>query len=216
MEGPYEAHSAAPRGCATGDAVLRNRAIFVAFQGAPRSPRDCKSQPDFKGLAPVIGGACACGITERTVEVAGEQTHLSGMAGRYATALFELALEQNAVDAVEPISIGSMRSSPEVPISCVWSAVRFSLPTRRSVPWAPCSILPACSGLSAQFLLTVAANRRLFAVARHDQGVSAAGRAPSRRGQCRSDGRAEAERAAPRPRSGKRSMRSPASTFRST
>ena len=65
-----------------------------------RSPRDCKSQPDFKGLAPVIGGACACGITERTVEVAGEQTHLSGMAGRYATALFELALEQDAVDPV--------------------------------------------------------------------------------------------------------------------
>src|SRR5437660_8364351 len=35
MEGAYEAHSAGPRGCTTGGAVLRNPAIFVAFQGAP-------------------------------------------------------------------------------------------------------------------------------------------------------------------------------------
>src|SRR5438093_7339640 len=85
--------SPAPRGCTPRDAVLRNRAVFVAFQGAPSLAARRKSQPDFKGLAPVVGSACACGITERTVEVAGEQTHLSGMAGRYATALFELALD---------------------------------------------------------------------------------------------------------------------------
>ena len=34
-------------------------------------------------------------------KVAGEGAIVSGMAGRYATALFELALEGNAVDAVK-------------------------------------------------------------------------------------------------------------------
>ena len=33
-------------------------------------------------------------------KVAGSETIVSGMAGRYATALFELALESNAIDAV--------------------------------------------------------------------------------------------------------------------
>ena len=34
-------------------------------------------------------------------KVAGEDAHVSGMAGRYANALFELALEQKAVDSVQ-------------------------------------------------------------------------------------------------------------------
>jgi F-type H+-transporting ATPase subunit delta len=33
--------------------------------------------------------------------VAGEEPIISGMAGRYATALFELALDNKAVDAVK-------------------------------------------------------------------------------------------------------------------
>ena len=39
-------------------------------------------------------------LPDGTGNVAGEGAHISGMAGRYATALFELALEANSVDTV--------------------------------------------------------------------------------------------------------------------
>ena len=41
--------------------------------------------------------------------MAGEDPIVSGMAGRYAHALFELALEEKAIDAVEAISTRSTR-----------------------------------------------------------------------------------------------------------
>jgi len=40
-------------------------------------------------------------VEATSVPVAGEDQTISGMAGRYATALFELALENKAVDAVK-------------------------------------------------------------------------------------------------------------------
>ena len=36
--------------------------------------------------------------------MAGKEPIVSGMAGRYATALFELALESNAIDAVKAVA----------------------------------------------------------------------------------------------------------------
>jgi F-type H+-transporting ATPase subunit delta len=115
-------------------------------------------------LAPVIGGACACGITERTVEVAGEQTHLSGMAGRYATALFELALEQNAVDAVRTDldRFDALIAGNADLLRLIRSPV-FSADEQVRALGAILD-LAGVRGLSAQFLLTVAGNRRLFAV----------------------------------------------------
>ena len=86
------------------------------------------------------------------------------MAGRYATALFELALETNAVAAVksdldrfdalvtESADLARLVRSP------VFTAEKQVRALRPVLNWA------GLSGLSAQFLLTVASNRRLFAV----------------------------------------------------
>jgi F-type H+-transporting ATPase subunit delta len=86
------------------------------------------------------------------------------MAGRYATALFELALETNAVAAVksdldrfdalvtESADLARLVRSP------VYTAEEQVRALRPVLNWA------GLSGLSAQFLLTVASNRRLFAV----------------------------------------------------
>jgi F-type H+-transporting ATPase subunit delta len=115
-------------------------------------------------LAPVIGGACACGITERIVEVAGEQTHLSGMAGRYATALFELALEQNAVDAVRTDldRFDALIAGNADLLRLIRSPV-FSADEQVRALGAILD-LAGVQGLSAQFLLTVAGNRHLTAI----------------------------------------------------
>jgi F0F1-type ATP synthase delta subunit len=46
-------------------------------------------------------GAKLADLTSRAPHVAGEHTTVSGMAGRYARALFELALDAKSVDAVK-------------------------------------------------------------------------------------------------------------------
>jgi F-type H+-transporting ATPase subunit delta len=86
------------------------------------------------------------------------------MAGRYATALFELALEANALDAVradldrfdaliaESPDLARLIRSPVFGADEQVRALRAVLS------------LAGVQGLSAQFLLTVAGNRRLFAV----------------------------------------------------
>jgi len=102
-------------------------------------------------------------IAERTL-LPTEAVTPSGMAGRYATALFELALETNAVAAVksdldrfdalvtESADLARLVRSP------VFTAEKQVRALRPVLNWA------GLSGLSAQFLLTVASNRRLFAV----------------------------------------------------
>jgi len=102
-------------------------------------------------------------IAERTL-LPTEAVTPSGMAGRYATALFELALETNAVAAVksdldrfdalitESADLARLVRSP------VFTAEEQVRALRPVLNWA------GLSGLSAQFLLTVASNRRLFAV----------------------------------------------------
>jgi F-type H+-transporting ATPase subunit delta len=57
---------------------------------------------NFNGLAPTVrGGAEPAELPKEQSNVAGEGAIVSGMAGRYATALFELAREQNAIDTVK-------------------------------------------------------------------------------------------------------------------
>jgi F-type H+-transporting ATPase subunit delta len=86
------------------------------------------------------------------------------MAGRYATALFELALETNAIAAVKSdldrfdALIAESADLARLVRSPVFSAEEQVRALRPVLNWA------GLSGLSAQFLLTVAANRRLFAV----------------------------------------------------
>src|SRR5262249_60952642 len=66
------------------------------------SPENSKSPLHSKGLGPAVAGRCrACGIASKSTGVAREESIVSGMAGRYATALFELALEERSLDAVK-------------------------------------------------------------------------------------------------------------------
>jgi F-type H+-transporting ATPase subunit delta len=89
---------------------------------------------------------------------------VSGMAGRYATALFELARAEDAIDQVridldrfdaliaESADLNRLVRSP------VFSAEDQARALIRVLERA------GISGVSAQFLLVVASNRRLFAV----------------------------------------------------
>jgi len=96
--------------------------------------------------------------------VAGEAPIVSGMAGRYATALFELALEQNAVDAVgadltkfDQLVAGSADLA---------RLVRSPVFTAEEQLKALGAIIDRAriSGLAARFLKVVVSNRRLFAI----------------------------------------------------
>jgi F-type H+-transporting ATPase subunit delta len=92
------------------------------------------------------------------------ETFVSGVAGRYATALFELASEAGAIDAVKADldSFTAMIAESDDLKRLVRSPV-FSAEEQEK---AIAAILDKAgiSGLSANFFKTVAGNRRLFAV----------------------------------------------------
>ena len=120
---------------------------------------------NFNGLAPTIrGGAEPAELPERVIDVAGEGAIVSGMAGRYAIALFELALEGNAIDAVKAdlerfdALVAENADLRRLVRSPVFGADEQAKALK--------AVLAAAqiSGLSAQFLEAVTANRRLFAV----------------------------------------------------
>ncbi len=78
------------------------------FQGVSAGFRDVpKTDPGAE--FPLIPTVCAadprrrpaCELAKRASPLAAEDPIVSGMAGRYATALFELALEEKAIDAVK-------------------------------------------------------------------------------------------------------------------
>ncbi len=116
--------------------------------------------------------------------MAGKDSIISGMAGRYATALFELALENKAVDAVkndldafDAMVVGSDDLSRLVRSPVFGADEQLK---------ALSAILAKAGikGLAANFLRVITANRRLFAardmirgyralVARHKGEVSA-------------------------------------------
>lgn len=96
--------------------------------------------------------------------MAGEDPITSGMAGRYATALFELALEQRSIDAIkadldrfDALVAGS---------DDLRRLVRSPAFTAEEQARALKAVLDKAGieGLAANFLLFVAQNRRLFAV----------------------------------------------------
>jgi F-type H+-transporting ATPase subunit delta len=96
--------------------------------------------------------------------VAGEDPTISGMAGRYATALFELALEEKAVDQVrkdldsfDALVAGS---------SDLERLVRSPVFGADEQAKALAAVLDKAGikGLAAKFLQVIARNRRLFAV----------------------------------------------------
>ena len=112
-------------------------------------------------------------MPKRDLDVAGAQGIVSGMAGRYATALFELALEANAIDPVradlarfdaliaESPDLGRLIRSPVFSAEDQMNALTAILGK------------VGIGGLAAQFLKLVASNRRLFAVQGMIQGFNA-------------------------------------------
>ena len=96
--------------------------------------------------------------------MAGEVAHHSGMAGRYANALFELALESNTVDAVKGDLDNFDALVAENPDLA--RLVRSPVFTAEEQARTLAVVLERIGlrGLAAQFLLAVTSNRRLFAV----------------------------------------------------
>jgi F-type H+-transporting ATPase subunit delta len=96
--------------------------------------------------------------------VAGEDPIVSGMAGRYATALFELARDADMLDAVKADLDrfdAMIADSPDL-LRLVRSPV-FGADEQKKALTAVLQ-RAGISGLAANFLLLVTANRRLFAV----------------------------------------------------
>ena len=96
--------------------------------------------------------------------MAGQETIVSGVAGRYATALFELALEEKKVDAVKADldRFGALiDASPDLA-----RLVRSPVFGAEDQTKALVAVLDTAgiTGLAANFLKLVASNRRLFTV----------------------------------------------------
>ena len=96
--------------------------------------------------------------------MAGEQPIVSGMAGRYATALFELARETNAIDAVKADLDRFDALVAESSDLSGWCAARCSPPSEQLQALSAVLDRAGIGGLAAKFLKLVTANRRLFAV----------------------------------------------------
>ncbi len=96
--------------------------------------------------------------------MAGEEPIISGMAGRYATALFELALENNTVDAVKgDFARFDARVAESDDLRRLVRSPVFAAETQGKALDAVLDKV-GIDGLSAKFLRLVTANRRLFAV----------------------------------------------------
>jgi F-type H+-transporting ATPase subunit delta len=97
-------------------------------------------------------------------EVAGAEPIVSGMAGRYATALFELARDEKSVDAVKADLDGlDALINESADLSRLVRSPVFSA-DEQSKALAAVLDKAGIKGLAKNFLLLVASNRRLFAV----------------------------------------------------
>ena len=122
--------------------------------------------------------------------MASENVSVSGLTGRYATALFELAQESKSLDAVaadltrvNALLIGSADLA---------RLVRSPVFSREEQGRAMDAVLDgsASDQLTKNFVGLLAQKRRLFALARHHRRVRNAGRQSARRNVGRSDERA--------------------------
>jgi len=96
--------------------------------------------------------------------VAGEDQSVSGMAGRYAIALFELAREKNAIDAVSADLDRFDALIAENPdLNRLVRSPVFGAEEQLKALSAVLDMVEI-EGLAANFLKLVASNRRLFAV----------------------------------------------------
>src|SRR5579862_1388274 len=116
--------------------------------GSPRWLRPCGTIPSRRERA----------------DVAGKETIISGMAGRYATALFELAREANAIDAVQADL--DRFDALVAESSDLNRLVRSPVFSAEEQLQALSAVLARAGigGLAEKFLKLVTSNRRLFAV----------------------------------------------------
>jgi F-type H+-transporting ATPase subunit delta len=96
--------------------------------------------------------------------MAGEGSIVSGMAGRYATALFELAVEAGSIDQIKTDldTLDQLAAANPDLMRLIRSPVFGADEQAKAL--AAVLQRAGITGLSAQFLKVVAANRRLFAV----------------------------------------------------
>jgi F-type H+-transporting ATPase subunit delta len=96
--------------------------------------------------------------------LATEEPVLSGMAGRYATALFELALEANAIEAVkDELDRFDALIAESADLTRLVRSPVFSV-DQQSQALSAVLDRAGIRGLAANFLKLVVSNRRLFAV----------------------------------------------------
>jgi F-type H+-transporting ATPase subunit delta len=125
-------------------------------------------------LAPTVGDGAEPGeLPEEPSEVTGQDTIVSGMAGRYATALFELALEQNAVDTVK-VNLDQFEAMVSE-IADLARLLRSPVLSAEEQTRGLTAVLEhaGIGGLAANFLKLVGTNRRLFAALDMIQGYRA-------------------------------------------
>ncbi len=153
------------RACAR---YVSKAAIFKVAGSSCRSK--IQVQLEFQGLksgAPRRGDGFSLGnlTAQKSASVASEDPSVSGVSGRYATALFELARDEKVVDAVKADLdkfSALLKDSPDL-LRLVRSPV-FGADVQGKALGAVLD-KAGITGISANFLKLLAANRRLFAVA---------------------------------------------------
>jgi len=159
--------------------LLRRTALYVSnaalLRGSAGIPPRCVMQVplESQGLGPTVPPVAgfaeelhknANRAAQRAAILASEAPIVTGMAGRYATALFDLARETNAIDAVKTdldrfdAMIGESADLLRLVRSPVFSA------DAQGQALAAVLQRAGIGGLAANFLKLVTANRRLFAV----------------------------------------------------
>ena len=149
-------------------------AIFAASRGKSAAARSSKSRFNPKGLhrpsAPVASLAeklhknATTEPAQRALILAGKETIVSGMAGRYATALFDLARESDAIDTVKA-DLGRFEALMAESLDLT-RLVRSPVFSADEQLQALAAVLARADigGIAAKFLQLVTSNRRLFAV----------------------------------------------------
>jgi F-type H+-transporting ATPase subunit delta len=118
---------------------------------------------NLKGFAPTVHGGADPSELPEEINVAGEQTIVSGMAGRYATALFELAREQNGIDRVK-VDLDRFEALVDE-VADLARLLRSPVFSAEEQTRALSGVLDRAGidGLAANVLKLLGTNRRLFA-----------------------------------------------------
>jgi F-type H+-transporting ATPase subunit delta len=137
---------------------------FSWISSAPALSTKREVPLNFRGSVSTVAAVPSLLDGAEEDHVADEGAIVSGVGGRYATALLELALEHDAVDAVKADLDrfdALLAESPDLT-----RLVRSPVFAADEQGKALTAVLEAAGigGLTARFLLVVAANRRLFAV----------------------------------------------------